>query len=96
MYTTPPSLDEDRPLVWLVVVHFTWPTISSIPHYCTVGTFHHLSQFVLRTERFHYVSVENHVWKYGQEGFFRLTYVEPKHESNSHNQAGANDFQHLI
>ena len=34
--------------------------------------------------------------KYGQEGFFRLTYVEPKHQSNSHNQAGVNDFQHLI
>ena len=29
--------------------------------------------------------------KYGQ-GFFRLTYVEPKHQNDSHNQAGANDF----
>ena len=28
--------------------------------------------------------------------FFRLTYMEPKHQSNEHNQAGANDFQHLI
>ena len=45
---------------------------------------------------FHYVSVENRMWKYGQEGFLRLTYVEPKHQSNSHNQAGANDFQPLI
>ena len=36
------------------------------------------------------------MWKYGQEGFLRLTYVEPKHQSDSHNQAGANDFQHLI
>ena len=35
------------------------------------------------------------MWKYGQ-GFFRLTYVEPKHQSDSHNQAGANDFQCLI
>ena len=26
------------------------------------------------------------MWKYGQEGFFPLTYVEPKHQSNSHNQ----------
>ena len=34
--------------------------------------------------------------KYGQEGFFRLNYVEPKHQSNEHNQAGAKDFQHLI
>ena len=35
--------------------------------------------------------------KYSQEGFFfLLTYVEPKHQSNSHNQAGANDFQCLI
>ena len=36
------------------------------------------------------------MWKYGQEGFFRLTYVEPKHQSDSHNQAGTNDFQRLI
>ena len=28
--------------------------------------------------------------------FFCLTYVEPKHQSDSHNQAGANDFQRLI
>ena len=36
-------------------------------------------------------------WKYGQDGFFfRLTYVEPKHQSDQHNQAGANDFQRLI
>ena len=28
--------------------------------------------------------------------FFRLTYVEPKHQSDSHNQAGANDFQRSI
>ena len=47
-------------------------------------------------ERFHYVSVENRMRKYGQKGFFRLTYVEPKCQSNSHNQAGANDFQRLI
>ena len=33
--------------------------------------------------------------KYSQEGFFRLTYVEPKHQSNPHNQAGANDFPTL-
>ena len=36
------------------------------------------------------------MWKYGQEGFFLLTYVEPKHQSDEHNQAGANDFQCLI
>ena len=34
--------------------------------------------------------------KYGQVGFFRLTYVEHKHQSDEHNQAGANDFQCLI
>ena len=27
-----------------------------------------------------------------QEGFFRLTYMEPKHQNDEHNQAGANDF----
>ena len=35
--------------------------------------------------------------KYGREGFFfHLIYVEPKHQSDLHNQAGANDFQRLI
>ena len=34
--------------------------------------------------------------EYGQEGFFSLTYVEPKHESDSHNQTGANNSQGLI
>ena len=34
--------------------------------------------------------------KYDQEGFFHLTYVEAKHQSDSHTQAGANDFQCLI
>ena len=55
IYTTSPSLDEDWPLVWLVVVHFACLTISSIPHCCTASTFHCPSQFVLKTERFHYV-----------------------------------------
>ena len=70
--------------------------ISSVPHYCTVSAFHLPSQFALKTERFHYIEVENHMQKCGQEGFFRLTYVEPKHQSDEHNQARANDFQHLI
>ena len=82
IWTTSPSLDEDQPLVWLVVVHFACPMISSIPHYCTVSTFHSPPQFVLKTEHFHYVSVENHMWKYSQEDFFHLTYVEPKHQSD--------------
>ena len=34
--------------------------------------------------------------KYSQGGFFHLTYVEPKRQSDEHNQAGANDFQCLI
>ena len=79
-------MDEERLLVWLVVVHFTCPTISSIPHYRRVSTFHHPSQVVLKMECFRYVSVENIMRKYGQEGFSRLTYVEPKHQSDSHNQ----------
>ena len=73
IYTTSPSLDEDRPLAWLAVVHFACPMISSVPHYWTVSISHCLSQFVLKTEHFHYVSVENHKWKYDQEGFSGLT-----------------------
>ena len=55
IYTTSPSLAEDHPLVWLVVVHFACHMISSVPHSCTVSTFHHPSHFVLKAERFHYV-----------------------------------------
>ena len=51
---------------------------------------------ILKMKRFHYVSVENRMQKYGQEGFFCLTYMEPKHQCDEHNQAGANDFQCLI
>ena len=36
--------------------------------------------FALKQDIFHYVSLENHIWKYAQEGFFRLTYAEPKHQ----------------
>ena len=45
IYTTSPFSDEDWHLVWLVVVHFTCPMISFVPHYCQVSTFHHPSQF---------------------------------------------------
>ena len=38
-------------------------------------------QFVLKTECFHYVSVENQV-EIRSVGFFCLTYVGPKHQSN--------------
>ena len=77
-YTHTPSLVEDWPLMQLVAVHLTLPMISSVPHYCTVSTFHCPSQFVFKKECFYYVSEENDMWKYGQEGLFRLTYVEPK------------------
>ena len=36
------------------------------------------------------------MWKYSQKDFSHLTYIEPKHENDEHNQAGANDFQCLI
>ena len=65
--TVSPSLHEYQPLVWLVVVHFACPTISSIPRYCTISTSRCPSQFVLKTEHFLYISVGNHMWKYGQD-----------------------------
>ena len=55
--------------VWLVVVHFACLTISSLPHHCTVSIFHHPIRFVLKTEHFYYLSLENCMWKDGQEGF---------------------------
>ena len=79
IYTTSPSLDEDRTLVWLVV-HFACPMIASFPYYCTVSIFDQPSQFVLKNRMFLLSLIENHMQKYGQGGFFRLTYVEPKHQ----------------
>ena len=93
MYIISPSLDDEaQPLV----VHFTYPMISLIARYYRVSTFHHLSKFVLKTECLPYISVENLTQKYGQEGFFHLISVKTKHQSNEHNQAGANGFQCLI
>ena len=59
-------------LVWLVVAHLICPTVSSIAHYCTVSTFHHLSQLVLKMEHFYYLWADNCMWTYSQEGFFSL------------------------
>ena len=64
IYTTSPSLADNRPLAWLLVVHSACPMIAPIPHYCTATTFHRPSQFVLKMEHFCYVSVdfrESHV-----------------------------------
>ena len=79
--------------MWLVVVHFTCLKILSIPHYCTVSIFPWPICFKNGT-----FSLENHTIpkKYCQEGFFRLTYVKLKHQSNEHNQASTNNFWHLI
>ena len=72
-------------LGWLVLVHFAYPLFSSIPHYCTVFTFHCPSQFILKMEHCHYILVKTHMWKFSQGGFFVfvcLTYMEPKHQSD--------------
>ena len=63
--------------MWLLVAHFACRTISSAPHYYTVSNFSHPSQFVLKTEHFPHVSVENHMQKYSQRAFFHLTFVDP-------------------
>ena len=55
MYIISPSLDDEPPPL---VVHFTYPKISPIPHYYIVSTSHHSSNFVLKTECLLYISVE--------------------------------------
>ena len=67
--------------------------ISSVPHYYAVSTFPCRSKYVLKPEHFHYASVENRVHS---QGLSCLTYMEPKHQNDYHNQAGATDFQNLI
>ena len=87
------------------MVHFTCPTISSVPHYCTVSTFYRPSQLFLKqkTECFLMnvylnnvslcLSRESHVEIHSR---VFLSYVGPKHQRDEHNQAGANDCQCLI
>ena len=93
MYTISTSLDEDRSLVWLVVVHCTSPrSVCSTLLYSI--QFSLPSQFVLKTEHSHYV-LENHTQKYNQG--FHLTYAKTINiTTNKHNQADANDSQCLI
>lgn len=80
-------VDEDWILVWLVVVYFTCPLISSTVHYCTVSMLSYI--IVLKTE--HFVTF-NENWMENAERWSRrlffffflfcLTYMEPKHHSN--------------
>ena len=68
--------------VWLYSIHFSSPITTCF-----------------KVEHFHYVYVKNHLQKYDQEGSPTspsLIYLEQKHQSVEHNQAGANDFQYLI
>ena len=70
---------------------------SFISYYCTVSTFHRLSQFVLKNRTFllrfsREIIGGNTVRKV----FFCFSYVEPKHQSDQHNQDGTKDFQCLI
>ena len=72
------TLDEDQPLMWLVVVHFICPMVSSVLHYCTIFTFPQPSQFVVKMKHFHY-SRELHE-EIVRKAF--STFVETKPESN--------------
>ena len=62
--------DSLHHLLWMKVGlwYGWWWVISLAPQspvllYCKVSTFHHLSQFIFKMQHFHYVSVENHMWK---------------------------------
>ena len=52
VYIISPCLDEDWPLVWLVVVPFASPVISSFSHDCTVSSFHYKSQNCFKNRKF--------------------------------------------
>ena len=56
------------------MVHFACPTISSVPHCCTVSTVHHLSQFVLKKEPFHY-NEKSPAQNFANHFFFFLIYL---------------------
>ena len=77
-----PSLEEDQPVVWLVVVHFTCPTIFYAP---TLLYRIHLSlpiTICFKNKMFLLcLSRESHaeIWS---KVFFCLTYVESKHQSD--------------
>ena len=55
IHTVSPPLGEGWSVVRLLRGHFTCPMISSIPHSCTLSTFHLPSQFILKTKRSHHI-----------------------------------------
>ena len=61
-----------RTSLWLLVVHFTCPIISSIPHYCKVFSFHCPSQFVSKTNFSLHLSRESHAEIWARKFFFSL------------------------
>lgn len=81
-YEMSPSLDEDWPLVWLVVVRFACLTISS-SHITVQYLFFITIRFVLKTEHFHYLPLENCTERWSR---FFFIYEELTHHSNWHNQ----------
>ena len=54
---------------WLVISLAPWSLLFHIIIQYSI----HFSSPVLKWKHFHYVSVENYMWKYSQEGFFQLT-----------------------
>ena len=71
IYTTSPSLDE----AFCVADGGSFRLSHDLFHSTLLNSIHFscLSQFILKMEHFHYISVENHMWKYDQEGSFGLT-----------------------
>ena len=81
--------------MWLLV-HFVCSTIF---HFTLLYSIHFSSSITICFEKQHfcYISVEKlYAEILSGKFFFCFSYVEPKHQSDQHNQNGTKDFQRLI
>ena len=82
VYATSPSLYEEQSLVWFMVIHFTCPMVSSVPHYVQYPQYSLPITICFKNETFSlHFSRESHA-KIWSRRFFHLTYVEHKHQRN--------------
>lgn len=82
------SIHEHKSLVWLVIIHFIYSTISCIQRCCRISTFHRLIELLSKV-------FSLALRKYGPV-CFSITNGNHTSKRVTYNQDCANDFQHLI
>lgn len=65
------SLDKNWPLVWLLMIHYTFPRTFCIIYCCIVSTLHHSQEFVAEIKPLQ-----------SNSAFFSLAYLEATYQSD--------------